>query len=137
MTRETKIALLVGLGLIICFGVILGEARTQQMPDPSGAAGEPIDGDPFGGLSARNSGTSIIEVRQPEPPPRGQAAEFVSERPQVEPDPPPAAPDPEAVTEDPTPVVASPPPPASPSVPLPALLRSYRLCVCVERCCAT
>ena len=32
MTRETKIALLVGLVFIICFGVILGEARTDRMP---------------------------------------------------------------------------------------------------------
>ena len=38
MTRETKIALLVGLMFIICFGIILGGARSE----PGAALNEPI-----------------------------------------------------------------------------------------------
>ena len=110
MTRETKIALLVGLGLIICFGVILGEARTQRMPDLAGAAGQPIDGDPFEGLTARDDATAIVEVRRPGPSPISQTAEFTSDRAQVEPDrsAPAPEPDPPPPAADPVPVVAPP-----------------------------
>ncbi len=43
MTRESKIALLVGLGFIICFGVILSEARTDKIAQAPGAVVLPVD----------------------------------------------------------------------------------------------
>lgn len=46
MTRETKIALLVGLGFIICFGVILGESRIDDLSEAPDVVSLPTERDP-------------------------------------------------------------------------------------------
>lgn len=43
MTRESKIALLVGLIFIICFGVILSEARTDKIEQTPASVRLPVD----------------------------------------------------------------------------------------------
>ncbi|NQU75136.1 MAG: LysM peptidoglycan-binding domain-containing protein [Planctomycetes bacterium] len=53
MTRETKIALLVGLGLIICFGVILGQTRTRNNGTADELARLPVNADPLDHLAVR------------------------------------------------------------------------------------
>jgi nucleoid-associated protein YgaU len=51
MTRETKIALLVGLVFIICFGVILGNAHNNGAPLPRPSVGAAVEANRL--LSAR------------------------------------------------------------------------------------